>query len=150
MRQIPCLVGLFPLLMSFSLLGCSSGAPKVVPVTEVEKANFVLHVSNQSLALEKVDLQIRIDGKILVDEEFHVGEGESLAHNWKTFYLDVADGSHKLEVVSKQGGAKLEHSFEKKGKRWAVVDYWFRPARDGRGEPKKITIQIQEKPISFV
>lgn len=141
---------LFALVMSVGLLGCSSDAPRIVPANEVDQANFVLHVSNQSLALEKVDLQIKMDGKILVDEEFHVGVGVSLAHNWKTFYLNVADGSHQLEVVSKLGDARLKHSFEKKGKRWAVVDYWYKPAAEGSGQPKKITIGIQEEPITFL
>ncbi|MCP4221849.1 MAG: hypothetical protein GY773_00720, partial [Actinomycetia bacterium] len=84
----------------------------------------------------------------IVAEDFHVGEGETLAHNWKTFYFDLADGSHKLVATSEKGEAKLEHSFTKEGKRWAMLNYWFKPGGKGVGQPKMIKLDIRNEPIN--
>lgn len=150
MKQFLTPVGLLSMWMTLGFQGCVSDPSGSVRICEAGQANFVLYVSNQSLTLRNVDLEIRVDGRVLIAEDFDVGEGEDLAHNWKTFYLDVPDGAHELRAVSRKGDARLEHPFVMQGKRWAVIDYWFKPASEGGGEPKSIKIDIQDKPITFM
>jgi len=110
-----------------------------------KNGNFVLTVSNQSFAIDPVDIKIYIDGKLALDQEFDVGTGIRRQHNWQMFQFQLPDGIHKFRAESIRGQVSLEKQFEIKGKRWAVLDYWFYP--DTHDEPiaKHFSFGVSDK-----
>jgi serpin B len=126
--------------------------PAQTNVSQITKAqlpqdkngNFTLYVSNQSFAVDPVDIKVYIDGKVATDQNFDVGTGKRRQHNWQTFQFQLADGAHRLRVESKKGQASLEEQFEVKGKRWAILNYWSSP-----DTPKKFSFTVSDNPIYF-
>ena len=108
---------------------------------------FTLHVSNQSFAISPVDIQVRIDGEVVVRQYFDVGN----QHSWKTFRLALAPGEHKLQVSSVKGTAELTEEFVVTGEHWALIDYWYYPKVTGGGgpTPRKFIFNVQDTPIMF-
>lgn len=111
-----------------------------------KNGNFVLYVSNQSFALDPVDIKIYIDGKVAESQDFRVEN----QHNWQKFQFSLSRGIHKIHVESVKGEAKLEKKFEIKGKHWAVVDFWYYPKLDNNQTQKQFSFEIQDEPIMFM
>ena len=127
-------------------MGCGSGAPAAglsTQVTTQARGNFVLYVSDQSFALDRVDITIRIDGRVAVADEFTVGN----EHNWHEYRFRLPPGLHRLSAVSRDGRARLEGSFRIKDRLYGVVDYWYSPGNPG-GE-RKLTFQHSSARFSF-
>ena len=134
----------------FFLLLVIGGVGSVLGETELqqdENGNFILYVSNQSPAIDPVDIKIDIDGKKAVDQDFYVEDG----HNWRQFQFSLPKGTHQLRVKSVKGSATLETEFEIKDKHWAVIDYWYYPEVTGGAgpTPKQFTFDIKDEPIYF-
>lgn len=123
-------------LATLSLAGC---LVEEKPPTAAN-GNFVLYVSNQSFEIDPVDIRVTIDGEAAVDDVFEVRN----QHNWVEYTFRLAKGRHTLRVESRRGEAELERTFELRGKRWAVLDYWYY-----RGEPKHFSFDISARPIGF-
>ncbi|MDH4203025.1 MAG: hypothetical protein OEV87_09030 [Phycisphaerae bacterium] len=119
--------------------------------TEDKNGNFTLYVSNQSFAVNPVDIQVFVDGKKVISEKFDVNGGKMPQHNWIPFHFKVNPGNYDLRVESKKGKAVLNTSFEIKDKHWAVIDYWNYPKVTGGAgpTPPSFTFNIQNKPIGF-
>ena len=113
------------------------------------QGNFTLYVSNQSPAADAVDIRIEVDGQMVINEEFDVGDGMLSQHNCKTFKLTLAPGMHKLHVTSTTGEAELSKDFEVTGEHWSVVDYWYAPRSRHNPTPRHFTFHIQDTPIQF-
>ena len=109
---------------------------------------FTLYVSNQSFAISPVDIQVEIDGEVVVREYFDVGN----QHNWRAFTLSLPAGKHRLRVSSTRGEAELSEEFDVKGEHWAVVDYWCSPklTRGAGPTPKHFSFTVEDKPIYFM
>jgi hypothetical protein len=109
---------------------------------------FTLYVSNQSFAISPVDIQVEIDGEVVVREHFDVGN----QHSWKAFTLNLSAGKHRLKVSSAKGEAELSEGFEVKGEHWALISYWYYPklTRGAEPTPKQFTFTIQDEPIYFI
>jgi len=107
--------------------------------------SFTLYVSNQSFAISPVDIQVEIDGEVVIREYFDVAN----QHNWKAFKLSLSPGQHKLKVSSVKGNAELSKEFDVTDEHWAVVDYWYYPKSHYNPTPKKLTFDIQDTPIRF-
>jgi len=120
-------------------------------LTEDKDGNFILYVSNQSSAVNPVDIRIFIDGKVAVNELFDVTGKRTPQHNWKKFQFSLSKGTHELRISSKQGKATLEKDFEINNEHWAVVDYWYYPRITGGAgpTPRSFTFDIKDKPIGF-
>lgn len=115
-----------------------------------EEVNFVLFVSNQSSAINPVDIAVYIDGKLVVDEKFDVGGGrKSPQHNWKEFEFHLPKGRHKLRAISRNEKVELEKEFEIKQRHWAVVDFWYYPETHRNPTPRHFRFGFQDKPIYF-
>lgn len=110
------------------------------------KGNFTLYVSNLSFAITPIDIQVDIDGEIVVHEYFDVGN----QHNLKAFKLSLQLGHHRLKVSSVRGEAELSQEFEVKGVHWATIGYWYYPKSHYNPTPKHFTFNIQDKPIGFI
>lgn len=88
-------------------------------------AELTLYVSNQSRATDPVQIQVQVDGTLVVNRDFTFGTG----HGWHEFTLSLRPGSHNIVVTSQNGQAELEQSFFVFWPHhWAVVDYWHNPA----------------------
>jgi hypothetical protein len=105
------------------VLAACSGPGRQQLVAE-EEANFVLHVSNQGPGLKLVNITVRIDGRLAIEEPFDVGEGKGLQHSWKTYCFRLDPGKHVLLAESGGGRTTHERTFELAAKRWAVLSLW--------------------------
>ncbi len=110
----------------------------------VSEENFILYVSSQSFTIDPVDIKIMIDGKVVVNKDFYVGN----QHNWQKFQFSLSSGNHKIYVESVKGDAKLEKEFEITNKHWAEIDYWYNP--ESSQEQKEFAFNIRDEPIYFV
>ena len=113
--------------------------------TTKEIGNFTLYVSNQSFKISKVDIQVKIDGKVVVSEYFYVGN----QHNWKPFFFSLPKGTHTLEVRSDMENVNFTKQFEIKEKHWAVVAFWYYPKSHYEPTERHFTFNINDKPIYF-
>ena len=118
---------------------------------EDNNGNFILYISNQSFAVNPVDIQVFVDGKKVIDQTFDVKGKRVAQHNWIPFQFKASPGSYRLRVESKKGKALLKTTFEIQDKNWAVIDYWNYPKVTGGAgpTPPKFTFNIQDKPIGF-
>ena len=121
--------------------------------SENKNGNFTLYISNQSFAVNPVDIQVYIDDDQIIDQKFDVsGERGVPQHNWIPFHFKASPGSYRLHVESKKGEAVLDTTFEIKDKHWAVIDYWNYPEVSGGAgpTPPKFTFNFQDQPIGFM
>lgn len=109
-----------------------------------ENGNFTLYVSNQNLEVNRVDIQIKIDGKLVVSEFFKVGN-----RHRKSFALSLPKGTHTLDVRSDQEDVNLTKQFEIKDKHWGVVNFWYNLENHDPKTSKHFIFMIEDKPIYF-
>jgi hypothetical protein len=116
-------------------------------LSQTSNGNFVLYVSNQSFAINPVDINIFIDRKRAVQGEFDV-DGQ---HNWIKYVFRLSTGMHSLQAVSQKGATFMIESFHIKRKHWAVIDYWYYPSNEGGAgpTPKHLSFRIQDEEIKF-
>jgi hypothetical protein len=130
------------------LLAACGSAPTSVsggssPFETRANGNFRLYVSNQSFALDPVDITIRIDGRLAVSDDFAVGN----EHNWKLYRFDLAPGMHRITAVSRAGRARLAGTFRVRRTLSGVVDYWYSPGNPGGA--RKLTFHHSQGQIAF-
>lgn len=125
---------------------CAEVLPKIQNPFENKDGNFTLYVSNQSFEIKTVDILIVIDGTPIVHEYFKVGN----QHLWKQFVLQLPDGIHKIQAVTRKGNATIEQSFEVKGNHWAVLDFCYGKSDGHKCNKPALTFEISDKPIYFL
>ena len=135
------------LALSFALLAaaCSERSPGMTELPTTDDGNFTLYVSNQSFDIDPVDIDIRIDGRLAVSDEFYV-EGQ---HSWHTFKFALGTGSHRITARSDLGAAALDESFLVEGDHWAVVDFWYYGPSHYEPTPQQFSFLISDEPIYF-
>lgn len=126
-----------------AMTGCSH--PTITQTgLEDPTGNLHLIVSNQSFAVDSVDLKTEIDGTPVVQEEFPVGS----QHTYKPFRFRLASGPHRIVVTSRKGEASLDQTFKVEGEQWAVVEYWYYPPSHYSPMPRHVSFSIShEKPM---
>jgi hypothetical protein len=87
---------------------------------ENAKGNFTLYISNQSSDIKKMDIKVKIDSVLVVDDLFRVEYG----HNWYMYKFSILKGSHKIEANTEKGGASIIRRFEIDTTLKACLDYW--------------------------
>jgi hypothetical protein len=90
---------------------------------EDPNGNFELFVSNQSFAVNSVDIRVAIDGVPVIQKYFDVGN----QHGWEGFRFRLAPGSHRLVARSLKGKASIEQTFEVQTNQNAILNYWYYP-----------------------
>lgn len=88
-------------------------------------ANITLLASNQSFDVNPVDIEILIDGRVVVQDEFNVEGDQPPQHNWQQYQLRLDDGSHSLVAKSDKGQAQLKTTFKIPGVQTITVAYWY-------------------------
>ena len=117
-------------------IGCQDFGTPTIPLAE--DGNFIVFVSNQSSEVDPVDIQLYIDGRLAVDQDFaHRG-----GHNWIEFEYQLEGDTHTLRCVSRKGQAETSRVMVLSASPWAVVDYW----RNGTGG---ITVSLLSQPPLF-
>lgn len=118
----------------------SLGSHPEVRFVEVDEADLVLHVSNQSFDDETVHLEVAVDGVRVVKRDFAV-EGQ---HTWVTFALALPPGRHEVSARS-DSGARLRETFRtREGEpRYALIDHW---GEEGSAE---LDWRVQREPMAF-
>ncbi|MHC5077902.1 MAG: hypothetical protein ACYTHN_02710 [Planctomycetota bacterium] len=109
-----------------------------------KKKNFILYVSNQSFKVDPVHILVFIDGKKVIDAEFHVKN----QHNWVHHSFSLAKGTHKIVAKTKEGDAHLEKEITIEKKHWAVIDFGA-VHKEGVVVKKYFSFLIQDKQIYF-
>jgi hypothetical protein len=132
---------------SLFIFGCleSVQLPPIDNSFSVKDGNFTLYVSNQSFKISKVDIQIQIDGKVVISRYFKVGN----QHNWKKFVFSLPKGEHTLEARSEQEDVTLKEKINISDKHWAAVDFWYYPSSHYEPTPKHFSFNIKDEPIYF-
>jgi hypothetical protein len=131
------------------LCSCNKNKPELpqIDASLISSAGkFTLYVSNQSFAIDPVDIVVVIDGKCVVSQLFKCKD----QHNWQKFCLSLAPGTHRLEVRSKIGDTQLSRSFEVSDKHWAVLNFWYYPKDAFKPMDRQFSFDIQDEPMYFV
>jgi hypothetical protein len=150
-RRVAMLLTVVPL--AAALAACAAapvptGDDDITVVDDAEQANLVLYVSNQSFEHDRVDITVRIDGVLVVDQSFAV-EGQ---HNWLEFPIKLPAGEHTLEAISGTGVGLSEPVTVPDGeKRWVVLDYWYYPDRGDGSDvvDPSLTLTVHEEQVGF-
>jgi hypothetical protein len=97
--------------------------------------NVTLLVSNQSFDIDPVDIEISIDGQVIVQDEFDVQGDQLPQHNWQQYHLRLNDGLHSLVVKSEKGQAEQQAKFAVAGAHSCTIAFWY-DHRSSRSKPK--------------
>jgi hypothetical protein len=114
-----------------------------------DDGDFTLYVSGTSTVINRVDIQIMIDGKVAVARYFDVRP--RMHSRPKRFVLSLPEGDHTIEMRSDQESVHLKESFTVSDRHWARVSFWRFP-EDNYGQhpaPKGFSFQIQDEPVIF-
>jgi hypothetical protein len=108
--------------------------------------NLVIYVSNQSVELSSVDIDIRIDGILAIKNNFE----RKNRHRWQTFRFRIAEGERTLNIKSQIGHASLEKQITISDKLWKAIGYYYSEARKGgiKVEPT-FSFDVRHSPIYF-
>lgn len=107
-----------------------------------------LLVSNQSFDVNPVDIEISIDGRVVVRGEFDVSGEQPPQHNWARYPMQLEDGSHRLTASSKTGRARLDTNFETPGVRSITVAFWHGRRPPGGDSEGYFTVDTGARPAA--
>ncbi|PAB60337.1 hypothetical protein [Anaeromicrobium sediminis] len=95
------------------------------------QAKLIVMVSNQSFYMDKVNLSIYIDEKLLVNDTYLVED----QHNYLYYYPVIEDGVHTISVKydDKVIGEKTVEILDDKPT-WVSLNYWQEKDTKGRVE----------------
>jgi len=114
-------------------------------IPQVENGNFILFVSNQSTYIDPIDLKIKIDGKLALNQEFVTLEG----HNHIKFQFQLKEGDHTFAVSSIIGNINKDTMFTLPTTPYSVVSFWYYPQSNGNPEYREIYIRFSESAPVF-
>ena len=103
---------------------------------------FTLYISNQSLAIDSVDIQVEIDGEMVVSDNFYIGS----AHTFVPFELSLEQGMHKIDIWTVRGDADLSTEFELVDHDTGVIMDWYHPKSYFNSTPPKFDFLTQKGP----
>ena len=138
-----CILGGLAVLMGGLTVACSPDRRGSAEQPLEPAANqLLLYVSNQSYEDPDIQITVTIDGEVVVDDRFPVGN----QHNWVPHLLDLSPGEHQVRADSSTG-ATFHGTFQTvPGQpRWAVLDYWNEPADEG----KRFVLMTYDEPVAF-
>jgi len=138
------------------LMGCGDPKPRAASNGDPQlpgadsrlldpNGGFTLYVSNQSFAIDPVDVRVEIDGGLVVSDYFHVGN----QHRFVASKLSLPQGKHRIRIWSVKGGTQLSEDFELKGEDVGVVTYWYYPESHYQPTPRKFNFGIQKGPLGI-
>jgi len=91
--------------------------------TKLSNVQFTLYISNQSFIIDPVDIQVEMDGIIVVNDKFYVED----QHTFIPSELSLRQGMHQIRIWSVKGNAELSTEFELIDQDMAMITYWHSP-----------------------
>jgi hypothetical protein len=142
MRAVQTIVGI---VFIMGLVGCDPELPPAGGSFLGPDGNFVLYVTNQSYALDRVDIRVEIDGELVVSDYFEVGS----QHNFVKFKLSLTKGKHSIHAWSEKGEVELSTDFEFTDEHGGTVMFWHNP--DSVASPNRyIHYTIEKEPLRIM
>ncbi|MBK5268199.1 MAG: hypothetical protein JJE47_12270 [Acidimicrobiia bacterium] len=137
-RAIAHVFGSSVLLVAVLASGCGTSTSPI----DISAGEMLLYVSNQSFEDSPVDIRVTIDGAVVVDDRFSVGN----QHDWVRHQLSLAPGEHRLRAESGMG-VLFETTFTTPADEalWAVLEYWWYPEEEAR----YFTFSTHDEPVEF-
>jgi len=132
-------------LLLLVLIACGSPQPPRAVRPVVAEGDFTLYVSNQSFAIDPVDIDVLLDGALAITGDFEVGS----QHSWHEFRFQLGLGEHDLRAHSQRGQAELSRKVPISGRHWAVINYWYYPPTHYDPTPRQFSFLLSDQPLSF-
>lgn len=110
------------------------------PLSIPEGTNFTLYVSNQSVDNRLVNIEVRIDDNLEIDQDFDVGN----QHQIHPFYFKLSQGEHIVQVDTNDTSYQREFTID--SELWMAVAYWY--DKDDHESPM-ILVDVSDGPIGF-
>ena len=107
---------------------------------------FTLYISNQSLAIDPVDIQVELDGIRVVSDNFYIGS----AHTFVPFELSLDKGMHKIDIWTVRGDAELSTEFKLNDQDAGIIMYWYYPNSHYNPTPPKFDFITQKGPPAII
>jgi hypothetical protein len=117
--------------------------PKVTSSLLDPKGVFTLFISNQSFAVDPVDVHVEIDGEIVVRDYFRVGT----QHTFVPFQMNLTQGKHKIKIWSERGKAELTQEFDLRDQDIGVVEFWYYPDSHYDPTPRSFSFSTRKGPL---
>lgn len=128
---------IFILSLALLLASCEPALRETeIPIDE--NGNFVLYMTNQSFDVDPVDIQVLIDGKVAVDQDFFVYD----QHHYESFRFSLSGGTHTIKMLSEKGEATLEDDFTITEASRGIIEYWYYPDTFYDPTPKHFTFSF--------
>jgi len=107
---------------------------------------LILAVSNQSFALDPVDITVFIDNKEVLSQDFYVGN----QHNWEVIETEIGLGEHQIYAISNQGQTTISQTFNisNDNDQWASLDFWDDESSNAIEVPR-FSVTMTEEPLSL-
>ena len=93
--------------------------------------------------LPQVDIQVRIDGRRVVDDTFALGMG----HTVKTYEFRLPKGSHQLQATAHDGAATYQGAIDVRAELWGALLFWRSPEESASEQRPAFSFQTQDSPI---
>jgi hypothetical protein len=129
-----------------------NSAPVEITAATDGTGDLNLWVSNQSYVDKNVGLTVTLDGVVIIDRTFHVGD----QHNHIEHRIRLDDGTHTISATTVIDDENVElseeFSIEPNQQRYAFLSYWhYVPTREGDTsfDPPGFNFDIQDEPIGF-
>lgn len=143
------------LTLILSNVGCRNDLqlPNVDKSLASKDGNFKLYVGGSSKLTDRVDIQIKIDGKVVVAEYFDLDPKTRYGiSRQKAFVFSLPKGQHTIDIHSDQESISLKESFTISDRHWSSVAFWKHPESTD-AQSKTISgfeFHIQDKVIMFL
>jgi len=125
--------------------GLSSCNDEVLNKKVSEEDNLIVYLSNQSQEKPSVDINLFIDGKLMVDivQDYQL-------HGRSRFGFKLKKGKHELKLISQIGETTLEKEFIIAENHWMAISYYFSTGkRGGLVKAPVFAFRFQNEPIYF-
>jgi hypothetical protein len=133
------------LLLCLSACGEAIEHPHQLLSSGSRATTFTLHVTNQSFALDVVDIAVELDGRPAVRGDFEVGS----QHTIHTFRFALEPGQHRLRAFTRRGGASLAETFTIDGEAHGALLFWYSPNAVGEPRTAYLSFGSSSEPITF-
>jgi hypothetical protein len=134
------------ILVFVAAAGCSES--RSLPEQHLPKADdsFTLFVSNQSFALDPVDIRVELDGQLAVTGDFEVGS----QHTFVRFDMPLAAGTHDIRVTTADvADVVLDETFVMDDRKFATLMFWYYPPGTTEPTPPRFSWRVSDEQPGF-
>jgi len=131
------------LLALYLFIGCSNINKQV----DENKSNFIIVISNQSIDIPLVDINLYIDGQLFIKDKFKVEN----QHNYKFYYYNLDPGLYEIKIESEKGEVTISEKFELQDEKlWTYIDYTYSNGILNPPSQPRLSIKQSNKPLPIM